>query len=121
MRGITGTDPNDRNSPKERIEYWYGNVDREHIAMLAVAPIYPERAVKYKIEGSVTIVFDVTPEGKSVIIRIKESTHGVFKSVSIDATEKLLYLSARKKGRYVTVEGVENTFTYSISKQNGME
>lgn len=63
------------------------------IKQVAVAPIYPRRAIQKEIEGFVDIQFVVTPAGSTTDIRIVQSQpQGVFDRAAIAAVKKWKYL-----------------------------
>jgi len=62
------------------------SIPDSYLPMEIVAPTYPDEAIKKRLEGWVTVVFDVTEEGATENIRVLESEPGdVFVSSAMAA------------------------------------
>lgn len=63
---------------------------------LAVIPRYPKRALKRKIDGEVTLAFEIAKHGRARNIRVAEQTpSGVFDDEAIDAMKYWAFSPAR--------------------------
>ena len=103
--------------PKEELDKNYGNVDREHVAILKYAPIIPKRAKKLGLDGWVLTEYDINEKGKAINIVVVESTNKIFESPAVKSVKKYVYLPKIVGGKAVTTKGVKNKITFNLSDQ----
>lgn len=79
---------------------------------------YPERCMGGASgRESVTVRFDVTPEGTTANLEIVESSNACFNQTVIKSVEQWIYIPKTENGKPVVREGVETTITYVL--ENG--
>lgn len=62
------------------------NTDR--VPLLTAFPTYPSIARRDRIEGEATVCFMVTKEGRITRVRLKETTHRIFRKPALRAIKK---------------------------------
>lgn len=77
---------------------------------------YPLPALRKGIQGTCTIEYTVTETGKTADHKVKKCKHRVFSSASVAAAKKFRYKPQMKDGKAVSVKGVNNTFTFKVSR-----
>ncbi len=77
-------------------------------------PQYPENCRSRAAEGTVTVQFDVTPEGDVVNLRIIESANSCFNRTVIKTVSKWKYPPATRGGRAVTRHGVVEIIRFEL-------
>ena len=85
------------------------------LPIVKVAPIYPERALKERIEGDVLLEFVVTETGAvrdAVVVEAKP--RGVFERAALNAVDKFKYKPRIVDGKPVETTGVRNRFSFEI-------
>lgn len=82
-------------------------------SIIKVMPDYPREAWTNRIEGTVTMEFDITKAGQVENIRLVESSNYLFNNSSRDALSRFRYIPARKDGKSVAVTSREQ-FRFQI-------
>jgi len=59
----------------------------QRIPELTVAPVYPRKARRDRIEGEVQVCFEVDRDGRPRRVAVRRSTHRVFEKPSIRAVK----------------------------------
>lgn len=66
--------------------------DTQRIASHVVAPMYPERARRDRVEGEVQVCFDIDRRGRPRRIAVRRSSNRVFERPSIRAVKASKFL-----------------------------
>ena len=86
------------------------------LPIVKVAPIYPRRALKERIEGHVLLEFVVTETGDvrdAVVLEAKPN--GVFEQAALKAAAKFKYKPRTVDGKPVETPGVRNRISFEVS------
>ena len=79
-------------------------------------PIYPAMAKEQGIEGSVTVVYDISQEGQVINLVVIESTPaGVFDDAAVAAVLSWRFNPRMEEGQPVAVAGKRSTVTFKLS------
>ncbi len=92
----------------------FGVGDGELIPIIVVAPVYPIRAARRNLEGSVVVEFTVTKAGNVKDVVVLESTDPLFEKPAIVATYKFKYKPRVVDGEPVEVSGVTNRIIFAV-------
>ncbi|MBH0016197.1 energy transducer TonB [Pseudoalteromonas sp. NGC95] len=80
-------------------------------------PVYPIKSVREKIEGSVTMSFDVNTSGKPINIKvIKAEPVKIFDKAAIRSLSKWRYAPKVVNGIAVVDENLEMTIDFNLAK-----
>ena len=90
----------------------------ERIPTLTVAPEYPRKARRDRVEGEVKVCFEVTREGKTRRIAVRTSTHRDFEKPSIKAVRAS---SFRPIGKDETLQAIKSCRTFIFSLEPAEE
>ena len=83
---------------------------------VAEGPVYPESARVQRLEGFVTLAFDVTASGNVDNVRVINSEPaGVFDNAAIAALRDWQFLPMQRSGTPVLAEGQVSTLTFKLS------
>lgn len=90
----------------------------DYLPIVKVAPIYPNRALSRGVEGYCVVQYTVTRQGttKDPFVVEGQCTSSMFESASVNAARKFKYKPRVIDGNAVEVSGVQNKFTYEITK-----
>jgi|TARA_B110000438_G_C15800196_1_gene644761 TonB family protein len=113
----TSTQSISRNSVNRKTTVEDRQTDLSSKQKLVVGPklFYPRRALQRELEGKVSIVFDISLEGKPFNIRVLSSAYDIFKKPAQDAVKKMRYTPARDiKGTPVIVKNVEFSLSFKL-------
>jgi TonB family protein len=80
-----------------------------------VYPIYPDSALKYKIEGKVVLKTLIGKGGRVKRVILISSSNSIFNDVSIKAMKKWIFEPAMMNGKYVEV-WVIVPFVFKLNK-----
>ena len=83
-------------------------------AVIRIAPLYPESCQPHGAEGTVTVQFDVTPEGNVVNVQILDSAHRCFDRTVRKTVLKWKYAPATRDGRAVMRYGVTEVIRFNL-------
>ncbi len=94
--------PSDRSEfgGDEIFEFW--DVDVKPVVIHAVAPAYPDQALKAGLSGNVFLKFKVNVDGSVSAIRVLKG-QPVFKQPAVDAISQFTFKPAEREGKPVTV------------------
>ncbi len=92
----------------------FGVGDGELIPIIVVAPVYPIRAARRNLEGSVVVEFTVTKAGNVKDVVVLESTDPLFEKPAVVATYKFKYKPRVVDGEPVEVSGVTNRIIFAV-------
>lgn len=91
--------------------------DGDYMPLLKVAPLYPQRAARQKLEGYVLVEYTVTRSGRVRDVRVLEAKPAhVFNRAAIEAARKFKYKPKKFDGELVEVPGVRNKFTFRLEE-----
>lgn len=92
----------------------------ERIPKLTVAPNYPRKARRDRIEGQVQVCFDIDREGRPYRISVRNSTYRAFEKPSIEAVRAS---SFRRVDDAAAVPAIKycRTFIFSLKPQDKEE
>lgn len=76
-------------------------LDQKPRAVFQASPLYPAEMRGKKIEGSVSIIFIVDPNGRPVELKVLKSTHPAFEKPAMDAVKRWKFEPAIKAGKRV--------------------
>jgi TonB family protein len=82
------------------------------IPLHTVAPEYPRKARRDRVEGEVQVCFDVDREGRTRRIAVRNSSHRVFEKPSIKAVRASLF---RPIGREEPLQAIKSCRTFIFS------
>lgn len=77
------------------------DLERRPEVISQVAPIYPAELRKARIEGSVTVVFVLSEEGRVEDARVENSTRPEFEKPALDAVRRWRFKPGQKDGQAV--------------------
>ena len=63
----------------------------DRVPMQTVVPVFPEKALRDRIQGHVKVCFDVDREGRTSRISVRTSTHRMFEKPAINAVRASSY------------------------------
>ena len=87
--------------------------DRPPQLIAGEGPVYPESARVQRIEGYVTLAYDLTVTGEVVNVRIVEAEPvGVFEAAALQAVQSWRFLPMRRNGEAVEVMAQRSTLTF---------
>ena len=91
----------------------------EALPIVKVAPIYPDRAVREKIEGHVLLEFVVTETGgvRDAVV-VESEPAGVFDQAALDAVGKFKYKPRIVDGKPAAKTGVRNRFSFEFEDES---
>jgi TonB family protein len=83
----------------------------ERKPLLTVVPLYPEKARRARVEGEVQVCFNVSRQGRTSRVAVRNSTNRVFEKPSRDAIKASTYrpLAADK-----TLSGIKTCRTFKF-------
>jgi protein TonB len=90
--------------------------DGELLPIVQIAPEYPRKALKSRVEGYVIVEFTVDTDGKAIAPRILEAQpSGVFDAVSLEAITRYRFRPRTINGQAVQVPGQRKRFNFRIN------
>lgn len=63
----------------------------DRVPLHTVVPVYPERAIKERLQGDVEVCFQVDREGRTSRIAVRTSSHRLFEKPAIQAARASSY------------------------------
>ena len=92
-----------------------GGIEVEVTRVSYPAPVYPRRALRLEVEGTVRVEFDVDKDGSVLDPFVVESNPpGVFDRAAIKAVRKFLYEPPTYEGTSVKVNNVQIDLTFKL-------
>lgn len=93
-----------------------GTGDGDFLPIVQVAPQYPSKALRRRIEGYTIVEFTIDPNGKAVDARIIEANPpDVFDATSLDAVRKFRFRPRVVNGEAVRVPGQRKRFNFRVN------
>ncbi|MCB5235182.1 MAG: energy transducer TonB [Candidatus Cloacimonetes bacterium] len=77
--------------------------DDEPVPMVSISPVYPEFALRNKIQGTVILEVEVLKDGSVRDIRVRRSVAGGLDQAAIDAVKKVKFQPGKSSGQPVDV------------------
>ena len=90
------------------------NSDTNRIPAQTVAPKYPRKARRDRIQGEVQVCFDVDRDGRTRRIAVRNSTHRAFEKTSIKAIRASTF---RPIGKDEQLQAIKTCRTFVFSLQ----
>ena len=88
----------------------------EYLPIVKVAPVYPQAALRRRLEGVCTVAYNVTTTGSVKDVQVMQCDYEEFHRPSLEAALKFKYKPRVIDGKAVEVPGVRNKFTYVIEQ-----
>ena len=90
--------------------------DGEYLPIVKVAPIYPKRAAMKGIEGTCVVIYTVTTNGSTRVVKVVQDMcdDAVFYRSSVEAAKKFKYKPRVIDGEAIEVHNVTNRFIYEL-------
>lgn len=89
---------------------------RPPVLLAAAGPVYPEHARVQRIEGFVTLAYDLTVSGNVVNVRVLDSVPaGVFDTSAVNAVRDWRFLPMQHKGQSIAATNQRSTLTFKLS------
>lgn len=63
----------------------------DRVPIQTVVPVYPERALRDRIQGQVEVCFNIDRAGRTLRIAVRKSTHRMFEKPAINAVRESSY------------------------------
>lgn len=90
------------------------SVDGSPTPVVRVEPVYPARAASRDLEGQCTIIFDITPQGRTANVRVMSCTNRAFEQASINAIQRWRYNPQVSGGDAVMFRGATTQLVYRL-------
>jgi TonB family protein len=74
-----------------------------------VVPVYPQRALRDRIQGDVEVCFDVNREGDTSRIAVRRSSNRIFEKAAIQAVRQSKYVAVPAN---LTLSGIKTCRTF---------
>ena len=78
-----------------------------------VVPLYPEKARMERLEGEVRVCFNVTVDGRTRGVRVRESTNRIFEKPAVQAVRASMY-QPLKPGQKISGVKTCRTFEFHL-------
>ena len=85
--------------------------DSDRQPIYTVVPLYPEKARRERVEGVVKVCFNVTRDGRTRGVRVRESTNRVFEKPALEAVRASSYLALRPNQK---MSGIKSCRTFEF-------
>jgi len=90
---------------------------RPPVLLAAAGPVYPEHARVQRIEGFVTLAYDLTVSGNVVNVRVLDSVPaGVFDTSAVNAVRDWRFLPMQHKGQFLPATNQRSTLTFKLTE-----
>ena len=101
-----GNNPTTTSNPSlsdEETQPHFVPFDEEPVPLQSISPLYPEFALRNKIQGTVILEVEVLKDGSVRDVRVKRSTAHSLDQAAIDAVKKVKFKPGRSGGKPVDV------------------
>ena len=85
-----------------------------YLPIVLVAPVYPAKALRKRLEGHVELEFTVTAAGTTTDVTVVESTNSLFDAAAQRAVGKYKYKPCVADGRPVATPGVVTRVDFAL-------
>jgi len=85
----------------------------ERVPLYTVAPQYPPLAKQMRVEGEVTVCFNVDRDGKTHRVKVRSSSNRIFEKPAIKAVRDSTYQPLKKNQKETGVKSCR-TFRFSL-------
>lgn len=89
------------------------DIDIDRIPSVTVAPKYPRKARRDRVEGQVQVCFDIDREGRTRRIAVRHSTNRTFERPSIKAVRKSTFQRLKAEETLQSLKSCR-TFVFSL-------
>jgi len=100
--------------PGKELSFNPGFSDGPLVAIVRVAPTYPSGLSARAIEGWVTVIFDVLPDGSVTNIAVLDSSHTGFERSAVRAASRFRFKARVVGGVPQPSSGIQYRFTYEM-------
>lgn len=114
--GLPVARPNLPTGPNPGMVVNSGFNDGPLVAIVRVAPTYPTSLIARGIEGWVTVIFDVLPDGSVTNIAVLNSSHSGFERNAMRAASRFKFKARVVEGVPQTSSGIQYKFTFEMDK-----
>lgn len=90
------------------------NIDRQPSPRVRVEPVFPASEATRGRAGECTVVYDITPEGRTANIRAQACTSQAFERATINAVSRWRYDPQVRNGEPVMFRGATTQLVYSL-------
>ena len=94
----------------------FGVRDGPLVTVVRVQPTYPSVMSSRGIEGFVTVIFDVMPDGSVTNIAVLESSHSGFERSAMQAASRFKFKARVVDGTPQPSRGIRYRFTFEMDK-----
>ena len=91
-------------------------IEREPVPVVRVQPAYPVRAAERMLEGQCTVLFDITPQGRTANIRALDCTSSLFERASVNAVANWRYNPQVEAGQPVMYRGATTQLVFRLDE-----
>lgn len=102
--------------PRDNLSFNPGFSDGPLVAIVRVAPTYPSILSAKGIEGWVSVIFDVLPDGSVANIAVLNSSHSGFERSAVRAASRFRFKARVVDGVPQPSSGIQYRFTYELEK-----
>ncbi len=90
------------------------NIDRQPAPRVRIDPVYPASEASRGRPGECTVVFDITPEGRTTNIRPSDCTSRAFEQATLNAVSRWRYDPQVRDGQPVLYRNATTRLVYSL-------
>lgn len=87
------------------------------VAIVRVAPEYPQQPLRRNLEGYVIVEFDVLPDGSVANVRVVESTSSLFERAAINAARRFRYKARVVDGIAQVSKGIRSKISFRLDNK----
>ncbi|WP_417477436.1 energy transducer TonB [Maricaulis sp.] len=90
--------------------------ERDPVPVVRVQPVYPARAAERRLEGQCTVLFDITPQGRTANVRSLDCTSSLFERASVNAVANWRYNPQVEAGQPVMYRGATTQLVFRLDE-----
>jgi TonB family protein len=90
--------------------------DRDHVPVVRIAPEYPPEALAAGLDGSVTLEFTITTDGRTADVVAVDSTSPLFEQAAVDALRRWRYAPVMRDDRPFELRGVQTIIRFELAR-----
>ena len=90
------------------------NIDRQPSPSVRIDPVYPASEASRGRPGECTVVFDITPEGRTTNIRPTDCTSRAFEQATMNAVSRWRYAPQVRNGEPTLYQNATTRLVYSL-------
>ncbi len=84
------------------------------VQITTAQPVYPASALQRRLEGHVTVRFDVNAKGRTENVQVTDASHAVFERAAVSAATKLRFKPTVVDGRPQPTRGMAYRFRFEL-------